>query len=191
MLVRDSIILQSFKENYNVGGDLLFERYYKPLVLFADSMITDRVFAEDLVQEVFYRFIKEKVYESIAPGALSTYLFHAVRNACVNSLNAKNVVYSELDVLRYDAIEEESKTIDPELILSIHRAIGELPEKTRSVVQDILLKGKKYKEVAVNYDISVNTVKTLLANGLKQVRRRFANSDLILLILKMALRKKK
>lgn len=187
MVIKDSVIIQALQKNCNTGGDLLFDRYYKPLVLFADSLITDRVFAEDLVQEVFYRFMKERVYENIVPDALGTYLFRAVKNICVNSLNAKREVYSELEVLRCDAVEEESKTIDPELIVAIYKAIEDLPAKTRIVVQEILIKGRKYKEVAEENGTSVNTVKTLLSSGLKVLRNAFSDSSILCLFIKYVL----
>ena len=53
-----SEILTAFTKNPDEGGKLLFERYYKPLVLFADSFLTDIHFSEDIVQDVFYDFIK-------------------------------------------------------------------------------------------------------------------------------------
>ena len=52
-----SEILTAFTKNPDEGGKLLFERYYKPLVLFADSFLTDIHFSEDIVQDVFYDFI--------------------------------------------------------------------------------------------------------------------------------------
>ena len=191
MVVKDSIIVEALQENRNRGGNLLFERYYKPLVLFADSLIKDRIYAEDLVQDIFYRFMKERVYNNIAPEALGTYLFRAVRNICVNSLSVKKEVYSELDVLRYDAVEEESKTIDPELIFAIHTAIDDLPPRTRVVVRKILIEGRKYKEVAEESGISVNTVKTLLMNGIKQLRRLFPDTSILYLFIKFIVNPKK
>ena len=92
---------------------------------------------------------------------------------------------------RFCAIEEESKTIDPELIITVHKAIDDLPLKTSIVVRQILIEGKKYKEVAEENEISVNTVKTLLANGLKQLRRLFANSSVLSLFIKFVLDSKK
>ncbi len=184
MVIKDSVIIQALQKNCNTGGDLLFERYYKPLVLFADSLITDRVYAEDLVQEVFYRFMKEHVYQNIVPDALGTYLFRAVRNICVNSLSSKGLVYSELEVLKYDAIEEESKTIAPELIDAVYKAIENLPLKTRIVVRGILISGKKYKEVAEENCISVNTVKTLLSSGLRALRSQFSDPGILCLFVK-------
>ena len=41
-----SEILTAFTKNPDEGGKLLFERYYKPLVLFADSFLTDIHFSE-------------------------------------------------------------------------------------------------------------------------------------------------
>lgn len=191
MVIKDSVILETLQNNSNAGGDLLFERYYKPLVLFADSMITNLVDSEDLVQDVFYRFIKGRVYLSITPEALSTYLFRAVKNACVNMLHRKRMVRTEMDLLRYDAIEEECRTIDPELITAIYQAIGKLPDKTRIIVQKVLLEGKKYKEVAEECEVSVNTVKTLLNSGLRQLRSKFPNSLILLILIKVALNVKK
>lgn len=191
MVIKDSVILQTLQQNRNAGGDLLFKRYYKPLVLFADSMISDRGYAEDLVQEVFYHFMKGQVYRTLPPEALSTYLFHAVKNTCLKKLSRKKRMVSELDMLRYDAIEEECHTIDPELIFSIHQEIEALPEKTRLIVKAILLKGKKYKEVAEEYQISLNTVKTLLSAGLKRLRQSFSHTMLLLILIKHILNTKK
>ncbi len=61
-----SEILTAFTKNPDEGGKLLFERYYKPLVLFADSFLTDIHFSEDIVQDVFYDFIKHRSYRQIA-----------------------------------------------------------------------------------------------------------------------------
>ena len=41
MGVSDSEILTAFQRNMNEGGKLLFQRYYKPLVLFSGSMLDD------------------------------------------------------------------------------------------------------------------------------------------------------
>lgn len=184
VVVKDDIILETLQKDRNTGGDLLFERYYKPLVFFADSMISNLVDAEDLVQEVFYRFMKGEVYRTIVPDTLATYLFRSVKNACLNKLKHKKMVSSELNKLRYDLIEEESPTIDPELIFNIYRAIEELPPKTRLVVREIFIKGKKYKEVASEQQISINTVKTLLNSGLTKLRSLFSHSILLLLLIK-------
>ena len=84
----------------------------------------------------------------------------------------------------YDTIEEEATTISPELIDAIREAIQKLPEKTRAVVTAIVVEGKKYKEAAEELEVSVNTIKTLLSTGLKQLRQQFPDSLLLLFMVK-------
>lgn len=70
-------------------------------------------------------------------------------------------------------------TVSQELIKAIRQAIEELPRKTRMVVEAIVVEGKKYKETAEELGVSVNTVKTLLNGGLKQLRQQFPDSLLL------------
>ena len=182
MGVSDSEILTAFQRNMNEGGKLLFQRYYKPLVLFSGSMLDDCSFPEDIVQEVFYQFIKNNAYRQLTPEALSTYLFRSVKNACLNRIRDQKE-FAQAELLKYDAIEEEATTVSLELIEAIRQAIERLPQKTRMVVMSIVVEGKKYKETAEELGVSVNTVKTLLSGGLKQLRQQFPNSLLLFFIL--------
>ena len=166
----------------NEGGKLLFQRYYKPLVLFSGSMLNDCTFPEDIVQEVFYHFIKNNVYRQLSPEALSTYLFRCVKNACLNKIRDQRE-FAQAELLRYDAVEEEAMTVSLELIEAIRKAIEELPRKTRMVVMSVVVEGKKYKETAEELGVSVNTVKTLLSGGLKQLRQQFSDALLLFFIL--------
>ena len=181
MGVPDLEILTAFQKDMNEGGKLLFQRYYKPLVLFSGSMLNDCTFPEDIVQEVFYHFIKNNVYRQLSPEALSTYLFRCVKNACLNKIRDQRE-FAQAELLRYDAVEE-AMTVSLELIEAIRKAIEELPRKTRMVVMSVVVEGKKYKETAEELGVSVNTVKTLLSGGLKQLRQQFSDALLLFFIL--------
>lgn len=184
MLFSDKDILIAFERNTDEGGRMLFERYYRPLVLFSGSFMDDSEFPEDIVQDVFYQFIKQKTYRHIAPPALSTYLFRCVKNICLNRIRDKKE-FSRAELLKYDAIEEEAMTISPELIEAIREAIAQLPEKTRMAVQLVIIEGKKYREAAEEAGVSVNTIKTLLNHGLKQLRTQFPDSLLLFFIVQI------
>ena len=60
--------------------------------------------------------------------------------------------------------------MDSEVADRINRAISKLPVQTRAVVTRILLEEMKYKDAAADLNISVNTLKTLLRNGLRTLR---------------------
>ena len=176
-----SEILTTFVKNPDQGGELLFKRYYKPLVLFADSFLTDIHFSQDIVQDVFYDFIKHHSYRQISSETLTSYLFRCVRNACLNRLRNRKVIM-EAELLKFEAAEEEAMTISTELITAIREAIQQLPEKTHQVIVSILIQGKKYKETAEELNVSVNTVKTLLSHGVKQLREQFPDTLLLLFL---------
>ncbi len=181
-LITDVEILNAFREDIDKGGKLLFQRYYKPLVLFSGSLLEDYTFPEDIVQDIFFHFIRTKAYRKIIPASLSTYLFRSVRNACFNKIQREKE-YLHCNLLAYDSIEEEASTISPEIIVSIQQAIDKLPEKTRAVILSIIVDGKTYKETAENLNISVNTVKTLLSNGLKSLRKQFPDPSILFFML--------
>ena len=182
MQIADTDILDAFKQNVNKGGSLLFRRYYKPLILFSNSLLNDDTFSEDIVQDVFYHFINTHAYNRISPNTLATFLFRAARNLCVNKIrNTREYTYAEL--LSFEATEEEAITFSPELVEAIRKAIRQLPEKTRAVVLSIIVEKKKYKETAESLNVSVNTVKTLLNHGLQQLRRQFPDPAIFLFML--------
>ena len=180
-MVTDVEILNAFQKNMDEGGKLLFQRYYRPLVLFSGSLLEDLTSPEDIVQDIFYQFIRTKAYGKITPDSLSTYLFRSVRNACLNKIQREKE-YLHCDLLAYDTIEEKAITISPEIITAIRQAIDQLPEKTRAVILSVVIGGKKYKETAENLNISVNTVKTLLNHGLKLLRKQFPDPFLLFFI---------
>ena len=65
---------------------------------------------------------------------------------------------------------ETALEMDSEVADRINRAISKLPVQTRAVVTRILLEEMKYKDAAAELNISVNTLKTLLRNGLRTLR---------------------
>lgn len=182
MSITNEQIVQKLCSDYQNGGLLLYQRYYKPLVIFANLQLSNFSDAEDIVQDVFLNFIKSRTYQKIDSKALHTYLFRAVKNSCLNALHRNTVELSDLDAVYYDIMEEEVTTIDPQLIFDINAAIDNLPEKTRRVVKAVLIEGRKYKEVADEFDISVNTVKTLLSAGIKKLRDQFPENVLFAFI---------
>ena len=98
--------------------DALFERYYRPLVVFAESYLHDLQSAEDLVQEQMVKLWSKQTF----------------------------------------AVE------------LIRGALEKLPDKTRLVVTVVMLQEKMYKEAAEELGVSVNTVKTLLKQGMRELR---------------------
>ena len=106
------------------------------------------------------------------PINIIAYLFTAIKNRCIDFLRRKilirdiedklqeeyrltlQVKYYSLEHFDLDILEEKSI----EQILS--KAIDALPEKCREIFIKNKIEGKKQKEIAMELNISVNTVET-------------------------------
>lgn len=60
--------------------------------------------------------------------------------------------------------------MDDSAVELIRGALEKLPDKTRLVVTVVMLQEKMYKEAAEELGVSVNTVKTLLKQGMRELR---------------------
>ena len=115
--------------------DALFERYYRPLVVFAESYLHDLQSAEDLVQEQMVKLWSKQTFAGIVPEALGTFLFTVVKNACINWLEKKRLPVKSLDLLHYQIALEEAERLDDSAVELIRGALEKLPDKTRLVVR--------------------------------------------------------
>lgn len=171
MKIEDQKIIATFKRNDEQGLQLLFDRFYRPLCVYALKFIDDMQVAEDLVQDVFVRFWEEKKYRSVQ-GSLKNYLFVSIRNRSINYLTSKKVVNTDyIETLKKeftfhqfeeDELEEKKKKLNQE--------IAKLPPQSQKVLKMIVFERKKYKEVAEELDVSINTVKTHFSRALKHLR---------------------
>ena len=71
--------------------------------------------------------------------------------------------------------------VDPELLQRVYDVIDELPEQARQVFKRCVLDGKKYKEVAEEMGVSVNTINTQMTRSYKYIRKRMGVSFLVIL----------
>ena len=80
-------------------------------------------------------------------------------------------LYAELPEVEYDE----------RLIDKVWRVVNELPEQTHLIFIACVVEGKKYREVADECGISVNTVNTYVKRAYKYLRRRMGLSVILFL----------
>lgn len=166
--VDDGILLrleddeQAFKE--------LVETCYVPLCAYSVQYTDSLEVSEDIVQEFFVRFWERKLYRNVG-GKLKQYLFKAVRNASIDYMRKyQPLVFMEIEESVCVTDSELEETLSEERKQSLYRHLQNLSPQERRILMAIVVGGKKYKEVAEELDISVNTVKTHLSNAMKYLR---------------------
>ncbi len=176
-------ILNLLKKGDEAGLKMLFDLFYRPLVIYAQQYIAHTGNAEDIVQDVFIRFWERAKYEGIGTN-LKVYFYQSVRNSCINTIKAesRNILNSQ----RIDIPElSEEQMFDEEewnsYMDEIYTAVEALPPRMKEIFKSIVIENKKYKEVAEELDISVNTVKTSFSRSLSALRLKLSNrADIVL-----------
>ncbi|MCG8484976.1 MAG: RNA polymerase sigma-70 factor, partial [Clostridia bacterium] len=161
MYINDEKWLKDLSEGKDTAFSKLFERFYTPLVIFADSYLDDTEASRDLVQDIFLTLIdKKEIFHTISK--LKAYLYTYVKNNCLNQLRKEKVKNRYIDFAQYTNSNEESfwnKVLEEEVYYYLYKAINKLPPKAREVYI-LSLDGKKNQEIADQLGITVETVKS-------------------------------
>ncbi len=153
----------------------LFDRYYNVLCKQATFCLKGDVStAEDVVQQVFIDFWFKKKYE-VVDTSVAAYLGKMVQFKAIDFIR-KSVVRrghemnQSIDI--FEQWEDSNTTRIQELEKALRKEITELPKQCRSIFTAVYLEGKKYKEVADNHGISINTVKEQVRRAMVKLRRK-------------------
>ena len=141
----------------------------------------DRIWAEDVVQDVFLSVWKRRFFLRQDSAALQVYLLRSVYNRCMNYLQRRRRRQSCAEELG-EFLEIAERFYDPDrnpvikslfdrdLHHSLDRSIEALPDKCREVFRLSYLEGYSHKEIAERLGISVRTVDSHIYSALKSLR---------------------
>lgn len=164
--------------------EFFFKAHYRRLCFFAQSLLSGKEAAEDIVQESFMKYMDRQADFETELAALS-FLYTTIRNASFNYLRHMKVEerYKHLPVpLEEDPIALRA-IITSEVMGEIFRAIETLPEGCRTVFTLGYIEGLKNQEIADHLQLSINTVKTQKARALQLLRLKLDPEDLIVFVL--------
>jgi RNA polymerase sigma-70 factor (ECF subfamily) len=104
-----------------------------------------------------------------------------VKNSCYTYTHKKDILRNTEEFEGVDIPVELVADLTEERIDQVMGAVEELPERTRKVVEAVMIRNLKYREVAEELSISINTVKFLLKDGMRRLRSRFTSVGGIML----------
>jgi len=164
---------------------LLFDEYYSPLCLYANSFLHDLETAEDIVSNFFIKIWEKK--ESIEiESSVKQYFLFSVRNSVYSYLRsgANKKVEIEPVLKKFDNTPVEEYALEKEeVFLRVETLIEKLPEQRRKILKLAAFEGKTYKEISEILGISVNTVNTQISRAYRFLRDNLDDYNLFLLFL--------
>jgi RNA polymerase sigma-70 factor (ECF subfamily) len=165
--------------------ECLFRQYYNSLCNYCRGIVETGEAAEDIVQDVFVYLWDHRASIDMT-NSVRAYLYTAVRNGALKYLRKQAMEQahaSQLTEFITYLQELESPEQEHLHIEKVKRALNELPDQCRAVFLMNCLEGKKYKEIAGELDISVNTVKTHLSRAYGILREKLGIKAALLLFL--------
>lgn len=149
--------------------EALYQRYARPVFGLALRRLGDRGRAEDAVQETFASVWRAARSYRPERGPGAPWLYAVARNAIVDNGRVKR----EPPVEAPDAAAAEDGP--PEraeagwVSWRVHRALGELPDSERQVIELAYWGGRSQSEIAEFLGIPLGTVKTRTRSGLARL----------------------
>ncbi|MFT7198366.1 MAG: RNA polymerase sigma-70 factor (ECF subfamily) [Marinoscillum sp.] len=162
----------------------LFKEHYNSLVHFAKKYVNDDDDAEEVVHQLFTRLWVNNQSININ-SSIQSYLFGAMRNACMNYLKhvkVKNAYGDHVRLTHSSSVQIDFLELD-ELNSTIRNALDKIPEKCREVFELSRYEGEKYQEIADTLNVSIKTVEKQMSKALKILRDELSEYLIILILL--------
>jgi RNA polymerase sigma-70 factor (ECF subfamily) len=180
----DAALVAGVRRGDAAALEALFRAYATPLREFANRLVHERDVAHELVQDVFLSIWAQRT-TWVVRGAVSTYLFRAVKNRALNAVRRERVHRRfEATTERGGEAQAEWITARPapadalaesrDFVAAIRRALESLPARARAVFRMAREDERRYPEIAEQLGISVPTVERDMAKAVDALKRELA-----------------
>jgi RNA polymerase sigma factor (sigma-70 family) len=178
-MLEDKLLILKFKCGSSAALCRIYRKYGDYLLAMAAALLEDVNTAEDVVHDVFCKFIESRENFKLA-GSLKSFLGTCVINLARDKLRARRSQLYDLDEAAATALHTngpEHHAIFGEEARILHRALGQLAYEQREVILLHLRGGMKFREIAALQEISINTAKSRYRYGLDKLRTLLSGQD--------------
>lgn len=174
----EEIIVGRLRSKDKRAFELVFNKYFNIMVLYAARFMDTREEAEEIAQDVFVKFWEK--CDTLAPdSSIKSYLYRSVHNSCLNAIKHEKVKdgYKQ-HVIQFleSSYQDHVEVNDPETIrVRIQKEIDKLPPRCCEIFKLSRFEGLKYHEIADHLEISVKTVEVQMGKALKVLRESLSD----------------
>jgi RNA polymerase sigma-70 factor (ECF subfamily) len=165
----DAELLVRVADRDREAFERLYQRYVRSVFGLALRRLRDRQRAEDAVQETFTAVWRSAASYRPERGPAAPWLYAVARNAVVDRMRARHEPPAEAP----DSASPEPGPLDRAeasfVAWRVHRALEELPDKEREVIELAYWSGLSQSEVAEYLHIPLGTVKTRTRSALARL----------------------
>ena len=172
-MLEDKLLIWKFSRGDISALHRIYEKYKDNLVTLAAALLTDVSSAEDVVHDVFVSFI-ESSRKFRLTGSLKGYLATCVANNARNKNKAKRrheiAKPEKVNPTGSDSSNPESAALCGEQFSRLSLALEQLPYEQREVLILRSYSGMRFKTIAKQQRVSINTVQGRYRYALDKLR---------------------
>ncbi len=167
-----------------------FYRFYEPLCQYAFTFLKEMNTCEDIVQDIFLH-VWEKKKDLIGNEALRYYLYTAVRNNCLTSIqkSRKNPLtpLTGQEWIHDHKNQQNAEKVEADFSRLLEHALDRLPPKCREVFVLSRMSKLTYQQIADTLDISIKTVENQMGKALRILRAFLQEKEIFVSVLLISL----
>jgi RNA polymerase sigma-70 factor (family 1) len=172
----DEQLLLLWRNGNTKAFDELFKRYFQPLCQYGFNNLKSSVLAEEIVMDVMLRIWKTEG-KIECPAGFRPYILRALKNAIFNHFRSSMPVIVSLDEMPDGSEIPTYQSPDHKLLHDETRArylaaLSSLSDKKRQVFMLSRENSLTYKEIALQLNISINTVENYMAASLALLKEK-------------------
>ena len=178
-MLEDRLLVWQFKCGSGEALCRIYRKYGDYLLALSAALVQDVNTAEDVVHDVFCKFIESRERFKL-DGSLKSFLATCVVNLARDRLRARRSQPGGLDqaaATALDTNEPQQAAIFGEQARDLNRAIARLEYEQREVILLHLRGGMKFREIATSREVSINTAKSRYRYGMKKLRTLLSDHE--------------
>lgn len=169
-------LLLAIREGDGRAFEQLYQRYATGLLNFILQRITDRAEAEELLQETFVRFLRDRRFEPTR-ATVGTYLYVIARNLTLNYLRdhsaSRRLPLENTDVSAWYAQDQDAPDArlgQHQQLRALETALEGLPDSQREAFLLRHRQDRSYQEIAEIVNCPVGTAKSRVHLAISSLR---------------------
>lgn len=172
-LLEDKILVWRCKGGDQEALRQIYEKYEGDLLTMAAHLLGDRAEAEDVLQDIFLRFVQSLDTFSLT-SSLKAYLSTCVLNRCRDRFRqvgrTRTVPLDSAQLAICAGQTPDQTAMGREELQRVNQAMAHLPADQREAVVMHLTGGMKFQAIAQVQNVSVKTVLSRYRYGLDKLR---------------------
>ncbi len=185
--ISDESLIDAIASGDVAAMEPLYERYSRPFFSLAYRMTASRQISEDLVQAAFLAIWQHRTSYSKAAGSVHSWLFSIMHHRVIDYLRhwrcssvGKEISWETIAYEEYSLLPDPwEETWHIEQTMLIRKAMQNLPEKQRRVIELAYFEGLTHEEIAKRCYIPLGTAKSRLRLGLLHLKRELTEQNLV------------